>query len=164
QHAGVAPAASLAALERFAGVKRRLELRGIVNGVSVYDDFAHHPTAIAYTLDAVRDEYPDRRLIAVLEPRSNTMRMGHHRDTLAGALAGADEVWLRQPPGLDWDLSAVVDEVGAKARLVESVDRLAGLVAAGRREGDQVIIMSNGGFGGLHDKLLAALAATAGEA
>ena len=157
-HAGVPAATSLAALGQFAGVKRRLERRGEINGVAVYDDFAHHPTAIAYTLDAVRGEFPEARVVAVLEPRSNTMKMGYHQQTLAGALSAAAEVWLFRPTGMTWDLDAVASELGARARILDDVDRLAEAVAAGRRSGDQVIIMSNGGFGGLHDKLLEALA------
>lgn len=163
RHAGVPVAVSMAALQEFAGVRRRLELRGEARGIAVYDDFAHHPTAIGLTLEAVRGEFPQQRLVAVLEPRSNTMKMGHHQATLGGALAAADEVWLFQPPGMDWDLQTIVTELGDKARLRNDLDRLAGDLAAGLAPGDRVIIMSNGGFGGLHEKLLQAIADHPGD-
>ena len=158
RHAGVSVERAITALGEFKGVKRRMELRGEVQGVSVYDDFAHHPTAIASTIDGLRRKVGDQRIVAVLEPRSATMRMGVHRDTLAPSLSGADAVWMYAPPDLGWDADAVVAALGAKGRLARSIDELVAELAAGARGGDQVLVMSNGGFGGLHGKLLEALA------
>ena len=158
-HAGVAPARAIEALGAFGGVKRRLENRGTVRGVTVYDDFAHHPTAIATTLAALRARSGAARLIAVLEPRSNTMKRGVHSATLAGALAAADESWFFAPADLGWDLPAAVAALGARAHVAATVETLAADLLAALRPGDQVVIMSNGGFGGLHEKLLAGLRA-----
>ncbi len=161
QHAGVPLAAGMAALGAFRGVKRRMEVRGTVRGVTVYDDFAHHPTAIATTLDGLRQRAGRARILAVLEPRSNTMRLGIHRDQLAASLALADAVFLYQPPGLDWDLAPVCAALGGRGHLSLEVGALAELIAARAQAGDHVLVMSNGGFGGLHGRLLQALAATA---
>ncbi len=158
RHVGVSVAQSIAALTEFKGVKRRMELRGEVHGISVYDDFAHHPTAIATTIDGLRRKVGDKRIVAVLEPRSATMKMGVHRDTLAPSLGGADAVWMFAPPDLGWDADAVVGSLGGKGRLARSLDELVEGLAATTRAGDQVLIMSNGGFGGLHGRLLEALA------
>jgi UDP-N-acetylmuramate: L-alanyl-gamma-D-glutamyl-meso-diaminopimelate ligase len=158
RHAGVSVAQSIAALAEFNGVKRRMELRGEVRGIAVYDDFAHHPTAIAYTIDGLRRKVGAKRIVAVLEPRSATMRMGVHRETLAPSLAGADSVWMFAPADLGWDADAVVAKLGSKGRLARSVEELVDGLAASSAAGDQVLIMSNGGFGGLHGKLLEALA------
>ena len=157
RHAGVAVERAIEALPAFAGVARRMQLRGEVNGVSVYDDFAHHPTAIATTLDGLRRRVGSARIIAVLEPRSNTMRMGVHRDSLAGSLAGADEVWLYTPADLGWDQGAVLAALGGRGHGRSDVTVLARDLAQTLRPGDQALIMSNGGFGGLHAKLLAEL-------
>ena len=157
RHAGVAPAQAIAALGRFTGVRRRLEVRGQVNGITVFDDFAHHPTAIASTIEGLRRHVGKARIIAVLEPRSNTMRMGVHSETLGPSLAGADEVWLHTPRDLGWDAATTVAGLGARAHLAGSVDELLQALAPRLRSGDQVLIMSNGGFGGLHERLLAAL-------
>ena len=158
RHAGVAPATAVAALNEFKNVKRRMELVGTRRGVSVYDDFAHHPTAIELTLAGLRARVGKARILAVLEPRSNTMRMGVHRDTLAGSLAAADEVLLYAPADLGWDIGGVTAQLGAKARSYTSVDAIVVALAKGARDGDHVLIMSNGGFGGIHQKLLAQLA------
>ncbi len=158
RHAGVPVGQSIAALAEFKGVKRRMELRGEVHGISVYDDFAHHPTAIATTIDGLRRKVGDKRIVAVLEPRSATMKMGVHRDTLAPSLGGADAVWMFAPPDLGWDADAVVGSLGGKGRLARSLDELVDGLAGNARAGDQVLIMSNGGFGGLHGRLLEALA------
>jgi UDP-N-acetylmuramate: L-alanyl-gamma-D-glutamyl-meso-diaminopimelate ligase len=158
RHAGVPVSQAVAALGEFKGVKRRMELRGEVRGVAVYDDFAHHPTAIAYTIDGLRRKVGDKRIVAVLEPRSATMKLGVHRQTLGPSLAAADAVWLFAPPDLGWDAGAVVSSLGAKARITASMDELLSGLSADSRQGDQVLIMSNGGFGGLHGKLLEALA------
>ncbi len=132
RHAGVDVPQALTALRAFQGIARRMQLRGEVRGVSVYDDFAHHPTAIATTLDGLRRRVGSARIIAVLEPRSHTMRMGVHRDTLAPALAGADEVWLYTPPDLGWDTGAVLGALGARAHASADVDG-AGARAGARR-------------------------------
>ena len=156
--AGVSVERSIAALGEFKGVKRRMELRGEVNGIAVYDDFAHHPTAIASTIDGLRRKVGGKRIVAVLEPRSATMRMGVHRDTLAPSLAGADQVWMFAPPDLGWDAAGAVATLGSKGNVARSLDELVAALAGGAVPGDQVLIMSNGGFGGLHGKLLEALA------
>jgi UDP-N-acetylmuramate: L-alanyl-gamma-D-glutamyl-meso-diaminopimelate ligase len=158
RHAGVPVEQAIEALAHFEGIARRMQLRGEVNGIRVYDDFAHHPTAIVTTLDGLRRRVgPGARIVAVLEPRSNTMRMGVHRDTLAPSLAGADEAWLYAPADLGWDAAAVVQALGARGHLSQDVDALAADLAAALRPGDHVLIMSNGDFRGLHGKLLAAL-------
>jgi UDP-N-acetylmuramate: L-alanyl-gamma-D-glutamyl-meso-diaminopimelate ligase len=157
RHVGVPVSQSIAALAEFAGVKRRMELRGEVGGIAVYDDFAHHPTAIASTIDGLRRKVGGKRIVAVLEPRSATMKMGVHRATLAPSLAAADAVWMFVPPDLGWDAGGVVAELGTRGRLARSLDELVDGLAANTRAGDQVLIMSNGGFGGLHGRLLEAL-------
>jgi len=158
RHAGVPVQRSIAALNRFRGVRRRMELRGEIAGVHVYDDFAHHPTAIASTLDGLRRRVGAGRIVAVLEPRSQTMRLGVHRETLGAALALADESWLYAPPELGWDVSAAVANLGARAHVEGNLDTLLGGLVTAVRPGDHVLIMSNGGFGGLHARLLNALA------
>lgn len=169
RHAGVPWRASLDALAEFGGVRRRLELRGEVAGIRVYDDFAHHPTAVASTIDGLRLSLNGSRgvgaarIIAVLEMRSNTMKMGVHRETLAAALAGADEIVLLQPRGLNWSLQPVADALGTRCRLFDSVDGIIAHLAAGTRAGDHVLIMSNGGFEGIHERLLGALDHAAGR-
>ncbi|QTR50180.1 UDP-N-acetylmuramate:L-alanyl-gamma-D-glutamyl-meso-diaminopimelate ligase [Candidatus Thiothrix anitrata] len=158
RHAGVPVVHAVAALAAFKGVKRRMQLRGVVRDVAVYDDFAHHPTAITTTLAGLRAKVGAARIIALLEPRSNTMRMGTHKAQLATALQAADVVLLYQPQGLGWDLADVVAQIGDKAELVQDIDALAAQVAQLAGAGDHILVMSNGGFGGIHDKLLAGLA------
>ena len=158
RHAGVPVHAAIEALGSFQGVARRMQLRGEIAGVRVYDDFAHHPTAIATTVDGLRRRVGAGRIIAVLEPRSNTMRMGVHREALAGSLAGADEVWLYLPADLGWDAAPVLEALGGRGHGRGEVNALATDLAAALRPGDHVLVMSNGGFGGLHEKLLAELA------
>jgi UDP-N-acetylmuramate: L-alanyl-gamma-D-glutamyl-meso-diaminopimelate ligase len=158
RHAGIPVAQSIAALAAFKGVKRRMELRGEVGGIAVYDDFAHHPTAIAYTIDGLRRKVGEKRIVAVLEPRSATMKMGVHRETLAPSLSAADSVWMFAPPDLGWDAGAVVQGLGGKGHVARSLDELIAGLVGDAHAGDQVLIMSNGGFGGLHGKLLEALA------
>lgn len=160
-HVGVLPAVAAEALAEFRGVKRRLELLGEVAGVAVYDDFAHHPTAIATTLQGLRARSDEGRLIALIEPRSNTMRMGEHRSRLAESTNQADRVYWFQPSGMAWSLEDVVTESRVEAELASDIDQLAADVAAIAEPGDQVVIMSNGGFGGIHNKVLAALEAAA---
>ena len=160
RHAGVPVSQSAALLGAFAGVKRRLEVRGTARGVTVYDDFAHHPTAIALTLAGLRAKVGSARILAVLEPRSNSMKLGAHQAALAGSLAAADRVYLYAPPNLGWDLAAVVAEIGARAATDVSIDALASRIASEARPGDHVLVMSNGAFGGLHALLLERLGAT----
>ena len=157
RHAGVPVEGSIEALRSFTGIARRMQLRGEVKGVRVYDDFAHHPTAIAMTVDGLRRRVGQARIVAVLEPRSNTMRMGVHQSTLAPSLAGADEVWLYTPPDLGWDAESIVRSLGSRGHSSRDVNTLAADLARSVRPGDHVLIMSNGGFGGLHGKLLAHL-------
>jgi UDP-N-acetylmuramate: L-alanyl-gamma-D-glutamyl-meso-diaminopimelate ligase len=156
-HAGVAVEHSIEALHSFEGIARRMQVRGEVNGIRVYDDFAHHPTAITTTVDGLRRRVGGARIIAVLEPRSNTMKMGVHRETLGPSLAGADEVWLYTPADLGWDATPIIASLGKRGHSSRDVDALATELATSARPGDHILIMSNGGFGGLHGKLLAAL-------
>jgi UDP-N-acetylmuramate: L-alanyl-gamma-D-glutamyl-meso-diaminopimelate ligase len=162
RHAGVPVATAIEGLGRFRGVRRRMELRGEVSGIRVYDDFAHHPTAIETTIAGLRGRVGSARIVAVLEPRSNTMRLGVHRDTLAPSLKGADEVWLHAPQDLGWDAGEVVRALGGRGHASHKVEDLVRDLASSVRAGDHVLIMSNGGFGGLHGKLLAALEARRG--
>lgn len=162
QHAGVEPAAGIEALSAFSGVKRRLELRGTVHGVSVYDDFAHHPTAIETTLAGLRRQTGSGRILAVLEPRSNTMKLGTMAARLPQALADADRVFCfgahSGKHALGWDPREVLAPLGARASSYDDLAALVSAVAAAARPGDHVLVMSNGGFGGVHGKLLDALA------
>jgi len=162
RHAGVPAAQACASLARFAGVKRRLEIRGVADGVTVYDDFAHHPTAIETTLAGLRRRVGAAPLFAVLEPRSNTMRMGVHVDRLAASLGAADRVLLHQPAGVDWDMSAIVEELAAASLHADTGEIIAALVA-GAPPGSHVLIMSNGGFENIHARLLDALHARANQ-
>jgi UDP-N-acetylmuramate: L-alanyl-gamma-D-glutamyl-meso-diaminopimelate ligase len=159
RHVGVSPQQAAQALDAFQGVKRRMEIRGVVGQVTVYDDFAHHPTAIETTLRGLRARVADSRIVAVLEPRSNTMKLGVHREQLAPALALADRAWFLNSPDLGWDLPGAVAGLGSRARFAAEVDSLVKGLADDSRPGDHILVMSNGGFGGLHDKLLAALRA-----
>jgi len=165
-HVGVAPAVAIEALSAFGGVKRRLEERGVRGGVTVYDDFAHHPTAIATTIAGLRrriDQDGRARILAVLEPRSNTMRQGTVKAQLPGSLAGADLVFCfgarEGRTALGWDPAETLAPLGEKAACFDRIDALVAAVVEAAREGDQVLVMSNGGFGDVHQKLLNALAA-----
>ena len=157
RHAGVAPALAIEALQAFKGVQRRLELRGEIGGIAVYDDFAHHPTAITTTLAGLRRKVGSARILAVLEPRSNTMRLGVHQHSLAPALAGADSVLLYAPPDLGWDLSTVTEALGSKGQAYSSIEAIIDALLLQARPGDHILIMSNGGFGGLHERLIQSL-------
>jgi UDP-N-acetylmuramate: L-alanyl-gamma-D-glutamyl-meso-diaminopimelate ligase len=157
RHAGVPVKVSLKALETFSGIKRRLEVRGTVRGVTVIDDFAHHPTAIRVTLEGLRQRVGRARILAVLEPRSNTMKLGSMKAQLPESLAGADATYCFAA-NLGWDATAALAPLGARAQVFDDLSQLVAAVVADAREGDQVLVMSNGGFGGVHDKLLAALA------
>ncbi|MBU6484003.1 MAG: UDP-N-acetylmuramate:L-alanyl-gamma-D-glutamyl-meso-diaminopimelate ligase [Betaproteobacteria bacterium] len=157
RHAGVPMAAGLAALASFRGVRRRMELRATVKGVAVYDDFAHHPTAIATTIDGLRKAQPGGRIHAVLEPRSNTMKLGTMKAALPDALAQADRVYCHAA-SLGWDAASALAPLGTRAQVFDDLDALVRAVVADARAGDHVLVMSNGGFGGVHGKLLDALA------
>ena len=163
-HAGVPVAAACTALAAFDGVKRRLELRAEIGGIRLYDDFAHHPTEIAASLAAMRTRVRGARLVAVFEPRSQSMKLGAHRDGLAEALAAADAIWLYQPPNIGWSLEEMVAQSGVRARVAGEVEALVAGLATELRDGDQVVIMSNGDFGGLHGRLEAALRARSARA
>ena len=157
RHAGVDPAAAIEALSAFRGVKRRMEVRGTVRGVTLYDDFAHHPTAIRTTIAGLRQQGGRGRILAVLEPRSNTMKRGVMKDALPASLAEADLVFV-YTAALDWDSGAVFHSAGVRAHLARDLDALVEAIAREARDGDQVLVMSNGGFDGIHGKLMARLA------
>jgi len=161
RHVGVEIAHAIAALNSFKGVKRRMELLGQHSGVAVYDDFAHHPTAIATTLDGLRKKVGRERIVAVIEPRSNTMRLGCHSQQLADSVALADEVIWYQPPGLEWQLDEIID--AGNQRVEQSIEAVIAAVIQATgidnalHTNSHVVIMSNGGFAGVHQKLLTRL-------
>ena len=157
RHVGVAPAQAIAGLAGFRSVKRRMEKVAEVGGVTVYDDFAHHPTAIATTLDGLRKRVGTAPILAVVEPRSNSMKLGAHRDGLAASVAQADRAIWYAPPNLGWDLAASVAGAPVPSVVCDSLEAIIAEVLAHAAPGTQVVIMSNGGFGGLHGKLAAAL-------
>jgi len=158
RHVGVPVVEGLRALASFGGVKRRMELLGRVNGIAVYDDFAHHPTAIATTIDGLRRAEARGRILAVLEPRSNTMKLGAMKAALPGSLAQADLVFCYSA-GLGWDAAEALAPLGARAAVFDDLDALVVAVTKAARDSDHILVMSNGGFGGVHQRLLAALAA-----
>ena len=160
RHAGVEPNAAVEALSAFKGVRRRMELRGTERGVAVYDDFAHHPTAIRTTLDGLRTKAGKGRIVAVLEPRSNTMKLGLMKDALPASLAQADLVYL-YAVGLGWEPMALFRAAGREVHCATSIDALVAAIVREVRPGDRIVVMSNGGFGGIHGKLLSALRAGA---
>lgn len=157
RHAGVPSDLAVDALNAFQGVKRRMELRGIAGGVTVYDDFAHHPTAIAASLVALRKSASQGSIHAVLEPRSNTMRLGVMKAQLPSSLAAADRVYCFGA-NLGWDATSALSPIAEKTMVSQDLESIVAAVAARARPGDHVLVMSNGGFGGIHEKLLAALA------
>jgi len=162
RHAGVAPAVAIEALRRFGGVRRRMEVRGVAGGVTVYDDFAHHPTAIETTLAGLRRRVGGARILAVLEPRSNTMKLGTMSARLPGSLQAADLVFCYGARSgrnaLGWEPAQALAPMGERARSFDDLDALVQSVVAAARPGDQVLVMSNGGFDGVHERLLSALA------
>jgi len=154
EHVGVAPDQAAQALARFENVKRRMELRGQVRGISVYDDFAHHPTALRTTLDGLRRRVgPEARILAAFEPRSNTMKLGTMKAQLPWALDAADLAFCHTA-GLDWDAAEALAPMGARASTAADVDQLVTDLVAQARPGDHIVCMSNGSFGGIHAKLL----------
>jgi len=163
RHAGVEPRLACEALGRFESVRRRMELRGTVRGIAVYDDFAHHPTAIRATIAGLRARSEGARILAVLEPRSNTMKAGVMKDALPDSLAQADRVFVHAA-GLAWDPAAVLAPLGARLQCHVDLDGLAEAIVRTARPGDQILVMSNGSFGGLHARLLERLARSGGDA
>ena len=154
-HVGVPVAEACRALGKFINARRRLELRGEVNGISVYDDFAHHPTAILATLQALRSKVGGTaRILVVLEPRSNTMKMGISKDDIAPALGRADEVFIFQPANIPWLVSEITERCVQPAYWSGDLDALTNMVAEHAQPGDHILVMSNGSFGGIHDKLM----------
>jgi UDP-N-acetylmuramate: L-alanyl-gamma-D-glutamyl-meso-diaminopimelate ligase len=158
RHVGVPPKAAVEALSTFGGVKRRLEIRGVANGVTVYDDFAHHPTAIRETIGGLRRKVGNQRIVAVLEPRSNTMKLGAMRDALPGSLAGADYTFC-YANNLGWDAGAALQPLGTKAAVFSDTAVMLDAMRPMLQPGDHVLIMSNGGFDNIHARLLEKLAA-----
>ncbi|GGW84180.1 UDP-N-acetylmuramate:L-alanyl-gamma-D-glutamyl-meso-diaminopimelate ligase [Alteromonas halophila] len=153
-HAGVQLSDAAAALSHFKNVKRRMEVKGVINDITLYDDFAHHPTAIETTLDGLRKKVGDARIIAVLEPRSNTMKMGIHQATLAASWQQANQVMLYEPSDMNWSLSKAASHSGVPAHCYHDVAEIIDAVAATAQPGDHILVMSNGGFAGIHQRLL----------
>ena len=158
RHAGVTPAVAIEALAEFVNTKRRFELKGEVKGIRVFDDFAHHPTAITKTLAGVRASVGDKRVLAVLEPRSNTMKSGIHKDSLPLSLKDADEVYLYQGDQVKWSVPELIEQCQQPCVVSQDIDNLVSDIVSHAQSGDTIVVMSNGGFGGIHQKLLTALA------
>lgn len=157
RHVGVAPQVAIAALAEFKNVKRRMEIRGVVNGITVYDDFAHHPTAITTTVAGLRHKVGKARILAVLEPRSNTMKLGVMKNALPASLVDADKVFCYSA-NLGWDAKEALQPIAEKTVVSEDLTELIAAIAQEATSGDHILIMSNGGFGGIHAKLLERLA------
>ena len=157
RHSGVPVEQACEALGQYKGIKRRLEVLGVIGGVTVYDDFAHHPTAIVETLSAVKEISGDGRILAVLEPRSNTMRMGVHKKRLLDSLQQADHIYLLQPEHIDWSLADLARHSSVAASVYDDVADIIDDVIGQARPSDHVLIMSNGGFDSIHTRLLQAL-------
>ncbi len=157
RHAGVVPEIACEAMNQFKSVKRRMECLSVINDISVYDDFAHHPTAIAKALKALRQHVKDKRIISIFEPRSNTMRMGVHKSSLGKSLSESDLCFLLEPDDLDWDLKSIIDSQNNKVKSFSDIESIIRSVVEIAQAGDHILIMSNGGFGGIHSKLIDAL-------
>ena len=153
RHAGVPAPIAISALSEFINVKRRMEIKAVVNGITLYDDFAHHPTAIETTLKGLRAKVGEQRILAVLEPRSNTMKMGIHKDTLAQSWSVANQVFIFEPNNLNWSMDALLANSEITALLYKDMNTLVKSIIAYARPGDHIVVMSNGGFGGIHDLL-----------
>jgi len=158
--AGVTLEQSLAAMSRFEGVKRRMERTATVADIAIYDDFAHHPTAIRRSIAAMKRRYPAQRIVIAIEPRSNTMKLGVHNDALAASLSEADLVWMFRPTGMDDNFEASLTPLGDRLRLFDDYDKLVSDMSSKVLSGDQVIFMSNGGFGSARQTLTAVLQRT----
>lgn len=159
RHVGVTPDLACESLATFINTKRRLELKGEVNEITVYDDFAHHPTAIELTLGGLRNKVGDSKIIAVLEPRSSTMKLGVHKDTLAASLAAADSVYLYQPDNIKWSVDEIAEQCQQPVYTNRDITEFVSEIVKEAQPGDQILVMSNGGFEGIHTKLLDALQA-----
>ena len=158
RHAGVPTKMAIDALCEFSGVARRMENKGEISGVTVYDDFAHHPTAIQATLAGLKKRVGNQRIFAVLEPRTNTMKLGTMRAVLPSSLALADVVFV-YAKDLGWDVAATLESIGTKTGVFEDLDAMINAIVVMSQPGDHILVMSNGGFGGVHGKILASLAA-----
>jgi UDP-N-acetylmuramate: L-alanyl-gamma-D-glutamyl-meso-diaminopimelate ligase len=160
---GISVKTACAALSAFAGIKRRMELIGDVNDILVFDDFAHHPTAITTTLDGAKKKLANRRIWAIIEPRSNTMKMGIHQDSLAESAALADHTLWYEPTGLEWGLKEVIENANSvnphmgNQQVLSSIDAIIKHIDTHAKAGDAIVIMSNGGFEGIHQRLLTVL-------
>jgi UDP-N-acetylmuramate: L-alanyl-gamma-D-glutamyl-meso-diaminopimelate ligase len=161
--AGISVEQAVDALSRFDGVKRRMERTATVSDIAIYDDFAHHPTEIRRTIDAMRHRYPAQRVVVAIEPRSNTMKLGVHNDGLAESLQEADLIWMYRPDDMGSDFESALDPLGAKLRLFDDYDKLVNDMATRVLAGDQVVFMSNGDFGGARQTLTAVLQRTRGS-
>ena len=157
RHAGVPPKIAIEALNTYVGVARRMENRGEIGGVTVWDDFAHHPTAIQMTVNGLKKRLGHQRIIAVLEPRTNTMKLGAMREALPGALTNADVVFVYDN-NLGWDVAKAFEPIGTKTGIFTDLNAMIDAIVVMARSGDQILVMSNGGFGGVHGKILAKLA------
>ncbi|MEP1448690.1 MAG: UDP-N-acetylmuramate:L-alanyl-gamma-D-glutamyl-meso-diaminopimelate ligase [Paraglaciecola sp.] len=158
KHCGVKSELAVAALGQFVNVKRRMEVKAKVNDITIYDDFAHHPTAIAFTIDGLRSKVGDGRILAVLEPRSNTMKMGIHKDTLAASWSKANQVFILEPANLSWSMDALLAQSDVTAMLYKDLQLLVKSIVSYAKPGDHILVMSNGSFGGIHDLLKEQLA------
>jgi UDP-N-acetylmuramate: L-alanyl-gamma-D-glutamyl-meso-diaminopimelate ligase len=158
KHSGVKSDLAVEALGQFVNVKRRMEVKAVVNGITLYDDFAHHPTAIASTIAGLRAKVGDGRILAVLEPRSNTMKMGVHKDTLAASWSNADQVFIFEPSNLTWSMDDLLAQSDVTATLYKDMNILVKSIVSYVRPGDHILVMSNGSFGGIHDLLTKKLA------
>lgn len=153
KHSGVKSDLAVEALGKFVNVKRRMEVKGIVNGITLYDDFAHHPTAIASTISGLRAKVGKERILAVLEPRSNTMKMGIHKDTLAASWSSADQVFIFEPSNLTWSMDDLLAQSEVTAMLYQDMNMLVKSIISYAQPGDHILVMSNGSFGGIHQLL-----------
>jgi UDP-N-acetylmuramate: L-alanyl-gamma-D-glutamyl-meso-diaminopimelate ligase len=158
KHSGVRSDLAVEALGTFVNVKRRMEVKAIVNGITLYDDFAHHPTAISSTIDGLRAKVGVERILAVLEPRSNTMKMGVHKDTLAASWSSADRVFIFEPSNLTWSMDDLLAQSDVTAMLYKDMNMLVKSIISYARPSDHILVMSNGSFGGIHDLLTEQLA------
>lgn len=159
RHAGVKTSIAIEALATFVNVKRRMEVRGVISDITLYDDFAHHPSAIATTIKGLRAKVGNERILAVLEPRSNTMKMGVHKDTLAGSWSDADQVFIFEPSNLSWSMDELLTQSEVTATLYKDMDMLVKSIVSYAKPGDHILVMSNGSFGGIHDLLTQQLTA-----
>lgn len=157
EHIGISPETAAEALGAFTGVARRMDIRAQIDGVTVYDDFAHHPTAIKTTVDGLRRKVGKKRIIAVLEPRSNTMKMGINSGELADSLQHADLVFMHKPQGINWDIEQVCAEIGSHATLHESVETIVKEITWAAQQDDNILIMSNGAFEDIHNRIISEL-------